>query len=266
VDELVSDAERILRECFASFTVCPGAELLETAEVFGARTDVPVPFFSGIARTTLEDASTIDRVKASFQGRHAAFRWWLTPSVQPANLETLLLERGFRHVYDARGMVADLGSVAVGKTLGPDVSIRRVTSVDEFEPWLDIFLLSFARPPQERAFWRQPYEFFGFGADARWAHYVGFLGDTPVSTTSVLMAGDLAGIYNVATIPAARGRGVGRAVTLAAMEHGKERGAVKAVLQSSEMGYPVYRSIGYEDVCFLRLYDWRPEYESAGAV
>jgi ribosomal protein S18 acetylase RimI-like enzyme len=75
------------------------------------------------------------------------------------------------------------------------------------------------------------------------------------------MAGDLGGIYQVATLPAARGRGIGRAVTLAAMKHARDLGAKRAVLQSSEMGYPVYRAIGFEDVCALRLYDWKPEYE-----
>ncbi|MGZ8515517.1 MAG: GNAT family N-acetyltransferase, partial [Candidatus Limnocylindrales bacterium] len=49
------------------------------------------------------------------------------------------------------------------------------------------------------------------------------------------------------TLPDARGRGLGRAITLAAMRHGAGAGAAIAVLQSSEVGYRLYRGLGFED-------------------
>jgi ribosomal protein S18 acetylase RimI-like enzyme len=54
-------------------------------------------------------------------------------------------------------------------------------------------------------------------------------------------------ISNVATLPEARNRGLGRAVTLAAMHAGAEAGATIAVLESSEMGLNVYRRLGFEE-------------------
>ncbi|HET8796662.1 MAG TPA: GNAT family N-acetyltransferase [Thermoanaerobaculia bacterium] len=258
---LLHDAERILRECFRNFAAYPGATIVEDSGVFGVMTNLPISFFSGIAATDIGGGEDVDRIAARFRRRGLPFRWWLTPSVRPPDLETLLLERGFRHTYDARGMVADLDAVDFDTSLEPGVVIRRLTNLDEFEDWLDVFILSFARPAEERAVWREAYEFFGFDADAEWTHFVGYRDGAPVSTTSVLHAGDLGGIYQVATVPQARGRGIGRAVTLAAMKHARHRGARRAVLQSSEMGFGVYRAIGFEDVCPLRLYDWRPEYE-----
>lgn len=49
------------------------------------------------------------------------------------------------------------------------------------------------------------------------------------------------------TVADARGRGFGRAVTLAAMHAGAEAGAAVAVLQSTEMGHGVYRRLGFEE-------------------
>ena len=59
------------------------------------------------------------------------------------------------------------------------------------------------------------------------------------------VTGDLVGIYSVATVPDARGGGLGRAVTLAAMRDGATAGARHAILESSSMGLPVYSRLGF---------------------
>jgi N-acetylglutamate synthase len=56
------------------------------------------------------------------------------------------------------------------------------------------------------------------------------------------------GIYNIATAPAYRGRGYGRAVTSRIMADGIARGAGLAYLQSSDDGYPLYESMGFRTV------------------
>jgi ribosomal protein S18 acetylase RimI-like enzyme len=58
----------------------------------------------------------------------------------------------------------------------------------------------------------------------------------------------IAGVFNIATAPAYRGRGYGRAVTSRIMADGVDRGADLAYLQSSEEGYPLYQSMGFRTV------------------
>ena len=55
----------------------------------------------------------------------------------------------------------------------------------------------------------------------------------------------IAGIFNIATVPAYRGRGYGRAVSSRIGADGVARGADLAYLQSSEDGYPLYESMGF---------------------
>ncbi len=76
-----------------------------------------------------------------------------------------------------------------------------------------------------------------------------------VATSGLSTLTGVAGIYAVATAEAWRGRGFGRALTLAAMRAGAEAGMRTSVLLASELGQPVYRRIGFRevgDVSFLR--------------
>lgn len=74
---------------------------------------------------------------------------------------------------------------------------------------------------------------------------LGTVGDEPVAASGVFVSDGVAGIYNVATVPAQRGRGIGAAVTWAAVRAGADTGTSCSVLQASEQGEPVYRRMGY---------------------
>lgn len=80
------------------------------------------------------------------------------------------------------------------------------------------------------------------------ALFVLFDGPAVVSTSLAFVTGDTLAIWNVATLGEARGRGFGRLVTLAALHHGRDHGATSAVLESTELGYGVYRALGFEEV------------------
>jgi hypothetical protein len=68
------------------------------------------------------------------------------------------------------------------------------------------------------------------------------------STALAFRFGGTVGIFNVATAPRFRRRGHGAAVRPAAVRDALENGADLAWLQSSEMGEPVYRSLGFREV------------------
>lgn len=56
------------------------------------------------------------------------------------------------------------------------------------------------------------------------------------------------GIYNVVTVPDARRRGLGTALTALHVHQAKERGCTTASLQSTEMAERVYASVGFRDL------------------
>jgi GNAT superfamily N-acetyltransferase len=82
--------------------------------------------------------------------------------------------------------------------------------------------------------------------------------DGEPAATSAAYVDDVAGVYNVATLPAARGRGVGAAITWAAAVAGRDAGVTRSILQASEMGEPVYRRMGYETPTRYRQFEPAP--------
>jgi GNAT superfamily N-acetyltransferase len=82
-------------------------------------------------------------------------------------------------------------------------------------------------------------------ADRRLRAFVGIVDGRAVAAGASVRIGNTVGIYSVATIPEARGRGYGTALTwhtLADADPGWE----VAVLQASEMGRPIYERMGFK--------------------
>ena len=78
--------------------------------------------------------------------------------------------------------------------------------------------------------------------------YAGYVNDEPVTSSCGFLYDSSVTVFNVATLPNHRGRGYGGAMTMATVIDGSEWGCDAAFLQSTEMGFPVYRGLGFETV------------------
>ena len=87
--------------------------------------------------------------------------------------------------------------------------------------------------------------------------WVGYVDGRAVTTATAFVDGDFVGVYAVATLAEARGRGYGEAVTWAATLCRRD---LPATLQASEMGRPVYERMGYRTVATFTV--WERERES----
>ena len=97
------------------------------------------------------------------------------------------------------------------------------------------------------------------GLDLPIRNYLGYLNGGPVATSTVFYGGGVAGIYCVATLPEARGKGIGAAITLKPLLDTRDNdGYNYAVLFSTEMGTPVYQRIGFRMTdARINRYLWR---------
>lgn len=78
--------------------------------------------------------------------------------------------------------------------------------------------------------------------------YVGYANGEPVTSGLGCRTGDTVGVYNIATVPAARGRGYGAAMTARIVADGASAGCDVAILQASDMGYAIYERMGFRTV------------------
>jgi GNAT superfamily N-acetyltransferase len=74
------------------------------------------------------------------------------------------------------------------------------------------------------------------------------------ATAAAAIWGDVAGVFFVDTDPRWRGRGVGTAMTAAALHSAAAAGARSALLDSSALGLSIYRRLGFQAVSDASLF------------
>jgi len=138
----------------------------------------------------------------------------------------------------------------------PDLKIELVDDAESLKTWSQIVTTGFAMPSFVADalfdFWRS----VGFGASPVRNYYGLLKGETVTASTLFLGAG-VAGLYNVATLPAARRQGVGTAITLETLREARALGYRNGVLFSSELGVGVYRELGFQEYCKIGHYVWQ---------
>jgi len=79
--------------------------------------------------------------------------------------------------------------------------------------------------------------------------WLAYANGEPVATAATVVAAGAIGVYNVGTLPAYRGRGIGEAIVRYAVERAREgAGTGRTILQATSYGYDLYRKMGYRTV------------------
>lgn len=132
----------------------------------------------------------------------------------------------------------------------PDLRVIRVETADGLAEALAVAAAGFGVPAEliAAAYALEVSELEGV------AYYVARAGERDVATAMGFTIGDATAIFSVATVPEARGKGYGAAVTLAAVRDGFAAGARFAALQSSAMGERVYARLGFREVVKYVVY------------
>jgi GNAT superfamily N-acetyltransferase len=174
---------------------------------------------------------------------------WLAEGARPEGLAEALAERGaVPFELDAPTMVAELGDLDWGalERVPDGFTLQRLDDEAQLDAFADTFTAGLGVPAWAGASWAAFFRAHGPGS--RPIHpYLGLLDGEPVATNMLFCGGGVASAYGVATLPEARGRGIGAAITLAPFRAAFEDGWSRAVIFATEMGAPVYRRIGFVD-------------------
>jgi GNAT superfamily N-acetyltransferase len=235
---------------FAGVVDLPGFRREPATDVEAVHSDVPFPMFNAVvgARFGPDARRRTAEVADSFIGLGLPWMWWVTPSHTSPELEAVLTERGLER-EDVPGMYADLAAPpAVPEVTG--LTIERSSNVSGF---VDVMVAGFGLPELVRE--AMTSVMVGFPEAI---NLVGRLDGSPVACGTAYLTGPTAGLYNIATLEGARGRGIGYAMTLMLCDVARDAGAGHAVLHSSAAGLPVYQRAGFVEVCQVPQYIWMP--------
>jgi GNAT superfamily N-acetyltransferase len=87
--------------------------------------------------------------------------------------------------------------------------------------------------------------------------YRAHLDGRPVCVVGTLDLDDDCGVFWVATLPEARGRGLTSRLMHVALEEGRDRGCDISTLQATKLGRPVYEALGYREVGTIEMWERR---------
>ena len=212
---------------------------------------VPHPWFNGVLSTHLPSASDeafiTDTIKYFRDKGTPAFTWWMEPPLKSSDWEPALSKYGFGFSDDTPGMAVDLQTLNESLQPMAGLEIRAVTDKETLRTWVNTFIPGYGLPLDWASITYDLWLKFGFDFPIR--NYLGYLHGKPVSTSMLFYGGGAAGIYNVATLPEARGKGLGAALTLQPLLDAREMGYRIGTLQASEMGFNIYKKLGFKHLC-----------------
>jgi GNAT superfamily N-acetyltransferase len=236
-----------------------GAEERDDGRVRWAIGNSPIDYHNCVVHADLTHDEADGEIEVSLQRMRAhgvPGSWHVGPSMRPPDLGECLIAHGFAYGGDDIGMAVDLSELPHEIPAPDEFVIERVRDEAGLAAWVEALGSGFGEGPVEAEWVGEMYRRLGF--EGSWWHYLGRLAGEPVATATSFFGAGVAGIYFVCTVERVRRRGIGAAVTLTALQEARDLGYTVGVLGSSEMGYPVYRRLGFEEYCRIELYEWRP--------
>jgi ribosomal protein S18 acetylase RimI-like enzyme len=179
------------------------------------------------------------------------WRWILPGDPLDTNIGNRLEADGFERRWPGQSaMAAPIGGFTPDAWMPDGGRVTEVASAADLEAWLSVRQVNLALTDTTIAAWRRAHTEFGLGEGSALRHFVGWDGDRAVAGASLFLdeQSGSAGIYHVDVLAEARGRGFGKAVTVAALVAAQGHEYELAVLSASELGRPVYLRLGFEVV------------------
>lgn len=220
-------------------------------EVDYFRSGLGTPQFNGVVR--VRSLSTIEQAVATARAHLAGvpWWWWVGPD-SPEGTPTALEQSGAAELTVVPVMVRPLDRVTQPSDALTDLRIVEVRDLDRLTELVRTYGTSMGIPSELEADMVRIESKRQDNADI--VRLAAVLDGRVVGTTVVITAEEVAGIFLVHVAEAHRRRGIGGALTAAALQVGRERGMRLAALVASPAGEPLYRRFGFTTVSEYRIF------------
>jgi GNAT superfamily N-acetyltransferase len=234
-----------------------GCTLQQAGDAVWFYTGIPHPLFNGVPSAILDAndvQSTIDGLQAMINAQGAPAFWWLGPGTKPDDLGLTLERRGLEPVGEVPGMALNLHSMDSRLPEIAGFSVEKVGNETQQALWARVAAIGTGFPNNAVDAMEKIEVTLCDSAYRAQHRYIGYLDGKPVASAALVLDSGVAGVYAIATIPEARQQGIGRYMTMLPLLKAHRLGYRVAILQASSMGYPVYKKLGFNDVCNYDLY------------
>jgi ribosomal protein S18 acetylase RimI-like enzyme len=245
--------EQALIGAISSFGGLTGGSIIRDDEAIRIFSGTGIGSFNHIVRTRLADTDADRRIAAilaGFASPTVALTWWVGPNDSPAVLAERLMRLGLVQQEPEFAMILDLSSTLPRMELAVGVTLETVRDSAGIDAFLGVMAAAYAWPDpvSSSGILRQMYvpEFDRADPPAN-HHFLVRQDGVPVASSSLFVGGGQAFVTNIGTVPAARGRGMGRLATLATLDLARSTGYSEALLAASVDGRGLYRALGFRN-------------------
>jgi ribosomal protein S18 acetylase RimI-like enzyme len=207
------------------------------------------------ARLGEEDQPAVDKVVAFFRESGLPASWHVGPTSTPDNLGAMIENAGGQFQFSMPTMVADLTVMGLPTSDVPGTRVEEVCNEEQYDDWARLGGDVFNVPENALGFFRASLCPTPLGPGRRLRKFVAYCDGRPAATSAVFLDDGVAGIYSVGTYPEFRNRGLGAAITIAALQAGRTAGCHTAILQSSKAGFRLYERLGFTECGLHARYD-----------
>ena len=241
----------------------PTMSITEEPDIIRYESGVAFPVLNGVLRTRLqpdESESRIDQTLDHFASRALPMTWWIGPGAEPDDLAARLNSRGFSELRRI-GLAADMWTMTatIGRPVG--LSIEVVEDAEVYRECQHVLNVASAIPDFAAEAMYDLVCASGFGPESPFRHYIGYKGGRAISTAMLSLAGGVAGIYNSGTLPEERAQGIEMAMTLSGLLDARDMEYRVGVLQTTRLGYNMFRHLGLEETGEIEQWIWAPPEE-----
>ena len=228
----------------------PWATVHDDGDVIHGTTGIPMEIFNGATCARFDAETADERIEAilvPFRAERIDMSWMVGSTSTPADLVARLEAHGLVHDEDLPVLGMNLDGWRA-EPPGDAIELDWVADRAGFDEASRVMFAGFGMPDSIFDAFADRFSMTVLGPNASQRIVVARIEGRPVSTALGFVLDGVLGIYNVATMPDAQRRGGATAATRAVIEDGIARGAVAAILQTSEAGRKVYERIGFHDV------------------
>lgn len=241
----------------------PAALWEETREATLCSFGLPHPLFNQVVEFAPDISSeTVDRVCDRMNALGLPWFWFGNPSTWHESIPPRALERGLVPVTSVKGMVFDSAKRSINTQPPIGLEVHEVQDKAGVDAFANGILPAYEMPVEFASYFSVAHERLGFYPQVPVRSFYGVWEGRPVTGSMVFFVENTAVIQCVATHPEARGHGFAQAVVSACMQAAKAEGYRYIVLQASDMGYPVYLKMGYEELFDQPVYMIPPSEEA----
>ena len=146
----------------------------------------------------------IDALLAEISEHCEGIDWPIYRTCTPRDLGARLEAKGLRR-GGVQWMLAELGEIVGLPWPDAEFHIEIVTRAEELRVWWHASAAGFGSTAEGFQVFHDAYLRAPFGADENCVHYIGYLGEEPVMSGSLLLTEEIAGLFAISTPPARPG-------------------------------------------------------------